>query len=101
MASLKALKIRIGSVKATQKITKAITMVAAAKLRRASEAAVAGRPYAGSPDRVTASLAAPLTVSASSPNLLASHAQDAWTVTCVWAAGPGPTTYREKGAQSG
>ena len=46
MASLKALKIRIGSVKSTQKITKAMKMVAAAKLRRAQEAAQAGRPYA-------------------------------------------------------
>ena len=44
MASLKALKIRIGSVKSTQKITKAMKMVAAAKLRRAQDAAVAGRP---------------------------------------------------------
>ena len=41
MASLKALKIRIGSVKSTQKITKAMKMVAAAKLRRAQDAAVA------------------------------------------------------------
>ena len=46
MASLKALKLRIGSVKSTQKITKAIKMVAAAKLRRAQQSAEAGRPYA-------------------------------------------------------
>ena len=46
MASLKELKVRIGSVKSTQKITKAMQMVAAAKLRRAQEAAVAARPYA-------------------------------------------------------
>ena len=46
MASLKDLKIRIASVKATQKITKAMQMVAAAKLRRAQEAAEAARPYA-------------------------------------------------------
>ena len=45
MASLKALKIRIGSVKSTQKITKAMKMVAAAKLRRAQQNAEAGRPY--------------------------------------------------------
>ena len=44
MASLKALKIRISSVKSTQKITKAMKMVAAAKLRRAQEAAVPGPP---------------------------------------------------------
>jgi F-type H+-transporting ATPase subunit gamma len=46
MASLKELKNRIASVKATQKITKAMQMVAAAKLRRAQEVAVAARPYA-------------------------------------------------------
>jgi len=46
MPSLKDLKDRIASVKATQKITKAMQMVAAAKLRRAQEAAEAGRPYA-------------------------------------------------------
>ena len=45
MASLKALKLRIGSVKSTQKITKAMKMVAAAKLRRAQQGAEAGRPY--------------------------------------------------------
>src|SRR4028118_1843104 len=45
MASLKALKIRIGSVKSTQKITKAMKMVAAAKLRRAQLNAEQGRPY--------------------------------------------------------
>ena len=46
MPSLKDLRNRIASVKATQKITKAMQMVAAAKLRRAQEAAVAARPYA-------------------------------------------------------
>ncbi len=45
MASLKDLRNRIASVKATQKITKAMQMVAAAKLRRAQEAAEAARPY--------------------------------------------------------
>jgi len=45
MASLKDLKQRIASVKATQKITKAMQMVAAAKLRRAQEAAENARPY--------------------------------------------------------
>ena len=57
MASLKALKIRIGSVKSTQKITKAMKMVAAAKLRRAQEAAMAARPYGERLQRVMASLA--------------------------------------------
>ena len=51
MASLKALKLRIGSVKSTQKITKAMKMVAAAKLRRAQMAAEAGRPYASGSTR--------------------------------------------------
>ena len=45
MASLKELKNRIGSVKNTQKITRAMQMVAAAKLRKAQEAAEASRPY--------------------------------------------------------
>ncbi len=65
MASLKALKIRIGSVKSTQKITKAMKMVAAAKLRRAQEAAVAGRPYAERLEGVVASLARAVGVGAS------------------------------------
>jgi F-type H+-transporting ATPase subunit gamma len=76
MASLKALKIRIGSVKSTQKITKAMKMVAAAKLRRAQEAAVAGRPYAQRLEAVMASLASKVTVSASSPKLLAGTGKD-------------------------
>ncbi len=57
MASLKDLKNRIASVKATQKITRAMQMVAAAKLRRAQEAAEAGRPYADRFDRVLGNLA--------------------------------------------
>jgi F-type H+-transporting ATPase subunit gamma len=76
MASLKALKIRIDSVKSTQKITKAMKMVAAAKLRRAQEAAIAGRPYAEKLEAVMASLASKVTVSASSPKLLAGTGKD-------------------------
>ena len=76
MASLKALKMRIGSVKSTQKITKAMKMVAAAKLRRAQEAAVAGRPYAERLGAVMASLASKVTVSESSPRLLAGTGRD-------------------------
>ena len=76
MASLKALKIRIGSVKSTQKITKAMKMVAAAKLRRAQEAAIAGRPYAQRLEKVMASLASKVTVSESSPRLLAGTGKD-------------------------
>ena len=56
MPSLKDLRNRIGSVKATRKITKAMQMVAAAKLRRAQEAATAARPYAQRMDRVIANL---------------------------------------------
>ena len=57
MASLKELRNRIASVKATRKITKAMQMVAAAKLRRAQEAATAARPYAERMDSVLTSLA--------------------------------------------
>jgi F-type H+-transporting ATPase subunit gamma len=56
MASLKDMRNRIASVKATRKITKAMQMVAAAKLRRAQEAATAARPYAQRMDRVLANL---------------------------------------------
>jgi F-type H+-transporting ATPase subunit gamma len=76
MASLKALKIRIGSVKSTQKITKAMKMVAAAKLRRAQEAAEAGRPYAERLEKVVASIASKITVGPSSPRLLAGTGKD-------------------------
>jgi F-type H+-transporting ATPase subunit gamma len=76
VASLKALKNRISSVKSTQKITKAMKMVAAAKLRRAQQAAEAGRPYAERLNAVMASLASRVTVSASSPKLLAGTGSD-------------------------
>jgi len=76
MASLKALKLRIGSVKSTQKITRAMKTVAAAKLRRAQDAAVAGRPYAERLEAVMASLASKITISASSPRLLAGTGRD-------------------------
>jgi F-type H+-transporting ATPase subunit gamma len=57
MPSLKDMRNRIASVKATRKITKAMQMVAAAKLRRAQEAATAARPYAERMDRVLGNLA--------------------------------------------
>jgi len=76
MASLKALKIRIGSVKSTQKITKAMKMVAAAKLRRAQDAAEAGRPYAEELTKVMARLASGVTVGPQSPKLLAGTGKD-------------------------
>ena len=58
MPNLKDLKTRINSVTSTQKITSAMKMVAAAKLRRAQEAAESGRPYATRMQAVIASLAA-------------------------------------------
>ncbi len=76
MASLKALKIRIASVKSTQKITKAMKMVAAAKLRRAQQAAEAGRPYSVRLAAVMASLASKVSVGPESPKLLAGTGKD-------------------------
>src|SRR6478736_637114 len=58
MASLKEMRNRIGSVKSTQKITKALQMVAAAKLRRSQDAAQNARPYAERMAAVIANLAA-------------------------------------------
>ena len=58
MATVKEMRTRIGSVKSTQKITKALQMVAAAKLRRAQQAAEAARPYARGMANVIANLAA-------------------------------------------
>jgi F-type H+-transporting ATPase subunit gamma len=77
MASLKALKIRIGSVKSTQKITKAMKMVAAAKLRRAQQNAEAGRPYSSRMTEVVQSLAAQVTAGPQTPKLLAGTGKDA------------------------
>lgn len=76
MASLKELKGRIASVKSTQKITKAKQMVAAAKLRKAQAAAEAARPYAERLEAVVASIASKVTVSESSPALLAGTGKD-------------------------
>ena len=58
MASLKDMRVRIAATKATQKITKAMQMVAASKLRRAQAAAEAARPYAEHRDNVLRSIAA-------------------------------------------
>jgi F-type H+-transporting ATPase subunit gamma len=76
MASLKALKIRINSVKSTQKITKAMKMVAAAKLKRAQEAAEASRPYAERLEKVVSSIASKVTVSEQTPKLLGGTGKD-------------------------
>ncbi len=76
MPSLKDLKNRIASVKSTRKITKAMQMVAAAKLRRAQEAAEAARPYAERMNAVMAGLAASVGGSDSAPRLLSGTGAD-------------------------
>ena len=76
MASLKDLRNRIASVKATRKITKAMQMVAAAKLRRAQEAAVAARPYAERMAVVLANLASSMDGQAGGPKLLSGTGSD-------------------------
>ncbi|WP_037081629.1 F0F1 ATP synthase subunit gamma [Neorhizobium vignae] len=76
MPSLKDLKNRIASVKATQKITKAMKMVAAAKLRRAQEAAEAARPYAERMTKVLAGLSAANAGNAEAPLLLSGTGKD-------------------------
>jgi F-type H+-transporting ATPase subunit gamma len=75
MASLKEMRSRITSVKSTQKITKAMQMVAAAKLRRAQDAAQNGRPYAQRMAAVIANLAAEVS-GAGAPKLLAGTGSD-------------------------
>ena len=76
MPSLKDLKNRIGSVKNTRKITKAMQMVAAAKLRRAQEAAEEARPYAERMSAVMAGLTAGAQGSDNAPRLLAGTGSD-------------------------
>ena len=76
MANLKELRVRIASVKSTQKITSAMKMVAAAKLRRAQEAAEASRPYAERMERMLGSLAAAAAGRAGAPKLLAGTGKD-------------------------
>ncbi|MCI0599221.1 MAG: F0F1 ATP synthase subunit gamma, partial [Beijerinckiaceae bacterium] len=77
MPSLKDLRNRIASVKATQKITKAMQMVAAAKLRRAQMAAESARPYAERMERVLANLAVSIAGSGHVPALLGGSGSDA------------------------
>jgi F-type H+-transporting ATPase subunit gamma len=76
MASLKTLKLRIGSVKSTQKITKAMKMVAAAKLRRAQQNAEAGRPFSDRMADVVASLTSRIVVGPQSHKLIAGTGRD-------------------------
>jgi F-type H+-transporting ATPase subunit gamma len=76
MASLKDMRVRIASTKATQKITKAMQMVAASKLRRAQTAAEAARPYAEKMDAVISDIAAAAASSPGAPALLAGTGKD-------------------------
>ncbi|MEP0405938.1 MAG: F0F1 ATP synthase subunit gamma [Roseibium sp.] len=76
MPSLKDLRNRIASVKATQKITKAMQMVAAAKLRRAQEAAEAARPYAERMEQVLANLAVAFEGRDDAPKLMSGTGND-------------------------
>jgi len=76
MPSLKDLKNRIGSVKSTQKITKAMQMVASAKLRKAEEAAKSSRPYTERIEAVLANLSASAKDNPNAPKLLAGTGKD-------------------------
>jgi F-type H+-transporting ATPase subunit gamma len=76
MASLKDMRVRIASTKATQKITKAMQMVAASKLRRAQLAAEAARPYAERMDSVITSIAGAAAGSGTGPALLGGTGKD-------------------------
>ena len=76
MASLKDMRVRIAATKATQKITKAMQMVAASKLRRAQAAAEAARPYAERMSKVLSSIASAVAGSDSAPKLLAGTGND-------------------------
>jgi F-type H+-transporting ATPase subunit gamma len=76
MPSLKDLRVRIGSVKSTQKITRAMQMVAASKLRRAQEAVEAARPYSARMERMLGSLGSSLVAQDGAPPLLVGTGND-------------------------
>jgi len=76
MASLKDMRVRLASTKATQKITKAMQMVAASKLRRAQAAAEAARPFAERMEKVLGNIAASVTDPGSAPKLLGGTGKD-------------------------
>ncbi|MSP29266.1 MAG: F0F1 ATP synthase subunit gamma [Acetobacteraceae bacterium] len=76
MPSLKSLRIRINSVKSTQKITSAMKMVAASKLRRAQQHAEAARPYAERMERMLGALATSVAGSPNAPKLLVGTGSD-------------------------
>ena len=88
MASLKDLKTRINSVKSTQKITAAMKMVAAAKLRRAQDAAESGRPYSTRMRQVIGNLASKADAS-SAPQLLVGNGKDQTHLLVVMSADRG------------
>src|ERR1700730_11162322 len=83
MASLKDMRVRIASTKATQKITKAMQMVAASKLRRAQNAAEAARPYAEKMDAVISNIATAAASSPGAPVLLSGTGKDQWRLLLV------------------
>jgi F-type H+-transporting ATPase subunit gamma len=76
MASLKDMRVRIAATKATQKITKAMQMVAASKLRRATAAAEASRPYAERMEKVLGNIAASVAGNPGAPRLLTGTGAD-------------------------
>src|SRR5260370_9943211 len=76
MASLKDMRVRIAATKATQKITKAMQMVAASKLRRAQAAAEAARPYAERMEKVLGNIASAVGDLGAAPKLLSGTGSD-------------------------
>src|ERR1700761_8708897 len=76
MPSLKDLRLRINSVKSTRKITSAMKMVAASKLRRAQAAAEAARPFAQRMERIMGAVAASVAGQAGAPRMLAGTGSD-------------------------
>src|SRR5258706_1499977 len=89
MPRLKDLKIRINSVKSTQKITSAMKMVAAAKLRRAQEQAEAAPPYAERMERVLGALAGAMAGQEGAPALLAGRGAEKTHLVLVMTSDPG------------
>ena len=85
MASLDDLKKRIASVKSTQKITKAMKMVAAAKLRRAQESAEKGRPYSEKMNNIILNLSSGISDKENAPKLLSGSGND-----CLLYTSPSP-----------
>src|SRR5260221_12720796 len=90
MPSLKDLRGRIRSVRSTQKITSAMKMVAASRLRRAQEQAEAARPYAQRMERVLASLAGRMAGLHGAPPLLVGTGKDETHLLVVATSDPGP-----------